>query len=902
MVQKFTLQTFSIFILGLILTVNTPTVSIAQGSTIDHWEMVVNAYDNWHYFLGTQEPPSGWNSTTFNDSSWDLGPGGIGYDDGDDATIIPQVSSVYMRQSFNVSNTNQMVSALFAIDYDDGFVAYLNGTEIARGNLGLSGQATPYNTYADTYTHEAQLYQGGEPESFAINSSTLGTLLVQGTNVLAVQVHNCNATSSDLSAIPFLFLGTTSSIVNTPTLPSWFNAGVFDFSSHLPLFLINTNGQSIVDEPRITAQLQVIDNGPNALNYLVDSANAYDGQISIEIRGNSSQMFPKKSYSFETQNSDSSNNNVSLLGMPEENDWILHGPYSDKTLLRNVITYQLAREMGNYATRTEFCEVIINNDYRGLYILMEKRKQDKNRVDIDEIDLDDNSGDSITGGYLLAVDWRDGEVYDWISPVNNYNGNYLNLKYQYDYPDREDITSYQENYIQNHINLFEYSLEGNNFAHPHYGYRKYIDIPSFIDFFIAQEITHNVDGYRLSTSFTKTRDSQGGKYFAGPIWDFNLGYGNADYGGCWNSEGWALYNPYVISVIPFYWKRLEDDPTYEDLLRCRWDELRQTLLDTSYIFAKIDSLVTEMGPAIDRNFERWNVLGTYVWPNYYVGNSYPDEIVYLKSWINQRFIWIDQNLAGNSNSCKSFYEDQIIVSEINYDSGPNYETGDWFEIKNIGSSSIDLSGWTIKDENNLNTFTIPLGTQLDTGAYLVVAHDQAKFSQVHPLLVNILGNFGWKLGDNDKIRLYDVDGWPVFTVNYDNDNGWPQEADGDGPTLEIVSETGNLNSASNWFAGCPGGSPGGPYTYPCPSIGVQNHEFACLKVYPNPASNRIWVSNMETKQTSIQFLTMQGKLLESFSSMDPIIEINIENVARGCYFLKINTVENSYVKKITKIE
>jgi hypothetical protein len=169
-------------------------------------------------------------------------------------------------------------------------------------------------------------------------------------------------------------------------------------SSNLPLILINTDGQSIKDEERIPAHMGIINNPNGQRNFLTDRYTDYDGRISIELRGSSSTMYDKKSYGFETQDADGENNNVSLLGMPEENDWVLYGPYSDKTLLRNTLPFYIARELGQYASRTAYCELFINDEYLGLYVLMEKVKRDKNRVDIARLKPDDIAGDELTGG------------------------------------------------------------------------------------------------------------------------------------------------------------------------------------------------------------------------------------------------------------------------------------------------------------------------------------------------------------------------------------------------------------------------------------------------------------------------------------------------------------------------
>ena len=175
-------------------------------------------------------------------------------------------------------------------------------------------------------------------------------------------------------------------------------------SSNLPIFIINTNGQQIVDEPKITAHMGVIFNGDGNINNVTDSMNAYNGYIGIEIRGSSSQSFPKKQYGVETRDSLGEDLKVSLLGFPEETDWILSAPYNDKTLMRDPVTYKLSNEIGRYASRSRYCEVIINGDYKGVYILFEKIKRDKNRVDVKKISESDTTGDALTGGYIIKIE------------------------------------------------------------------------------------------------------------------------------------------------------------------------------------------------------------------------------------------------------------------------------------------------------------------------------------------------------------------------------------------------------------------------------------------------------------------------------------------------------------------
>ena len=280
-------------------------------------------------------------------------------------------------------------------------------------------------------------------------------------------------------------------------------------SSNIPIIIIETDGQEILDEPRIIANMKTIDKGKGR-NFISDSTYEYDGQISIEIRGSSSQSFPKKQYGFETQNHDGSKNNVPLLGLPNENDWILHAPYSDKTLIRNILTYKLSERLGHYAPRTRLCELVLNGEYAGVYVLTEKIKRDDNRIDISKLKSDEITGDDLTGGYILKIDKTTGNgCYGWNTEI-------ANTFIQYEYPDCDDIVPEQESYIKRYMNNFEEVLLSNEFADPIDGYQQLIDVNSAIDYFIINETSKNIDAYRLSTFMYKDKDSKGGKLVFGP--------------------------------------------------------------------------------------------------------------------------------------------------------------------------------------------------------------------------------------------------------------------------------------------------------------------------------------------------------------------------------------------------
>ncbi len=627
-------------VLLLLLVLHLPA---ALAQSVDHWETVVKADDTWNYFVGNSEPPATWVDPGFDATSWSSGKGGLGYGDGDDETIIPQTSSVYIRKSFTIADKSKIASALLYVDYDDGFVAYLNGHEIARANMGTDARPA-FNQYAISSDNEAKLPAGGIPARFQLSDEQLSSYLVQGENVLALQVHNCNATSSDLSSSTFLIVGITDSGTYYQTNPFWFSAPVL-IQHHLPLIVIETNGQSILSEPKITANIKVIDHGPGQTNTILDEGNQFDGPAGIEIRGQSSQMHPKKSYGFETRDASGEDVKVSLLGMPEESDWILSAQYSDKTLLRNSLSLHLGSRMGNYQPRDRFCEVYLNGEYIGIYQLIEKIKRDKNRVDIAKLNPDEISGDDLTGGYIFKVDKIDGlssSEYFTTYPTNRFY-NAQNYNYTYVYPKAEDIAAQQKTYLANTILSFENTMNGSSFKDPKNGYRKYIDVNSFIDILIINELGNNIDGLRFSTYFYKQKDSDGGKIFAGPFWDFDLCYGNIDFSPDHLSTAEWVHTGYDDdweSCI-HWWARMMQDPDYQKAVKTRWTQLRDGPLKYDSITSYLDAQSVYLGAAIDRNFSKWPILNNYVWPNAFIGGSYKAEMDYLKNWIWRRLQWID---------------------------------------------------------------------------------------------------------------------------------------------------------------------------------------------------------------------------------------------------------------------
>ena len=408
----------------------------------------------------------------------------------------------------------------------------------------------------------------------------------------------------------------------------------------LPLIKINTYSKEIVDEPKIKGFLEIFQGDEK-----IEEHN-----IGIEIRGSSSQFFDKKSYGFETWDESGEDLNVSLAGYPEEEDWILYGPYSDKSLIRNVLIYNLSNQIDRYATKTKFYNLDINNQFLGVYVLMEKIKRDKNRVDISK-----NKAEDISGGYIIKIDKPTGDGDSFNSDIafmseytsGGVKGLNKNPVFLYEYPKNDDISNDQKQYIQNYMQGFENALASEDFKSLEDGYRQFINVDTFIDFFILNEITRNVDGYRISTFMNKDK---GGKLNMGPIWDFNIAFGNANYCGGELTSGWAFnFNeicPQDGMHVPFWWKRLLEDPEYVSELKERWSFLRANEFSNESIMNTIDNLKLELekSDATTRNFGKWLILGKYIWPNNFIGNKYSEEIDYLKDWIEKRLSWMDNEI------------------------------------------------------------------------------------------------------------------------------------------------------------------------------------------------------------------------------------------------------------------
>ncbi|MBN1187484.1 MAG: CotH kinase family protein [Bacteroidales bacterium] len=577
---------------------------------------------NYKYFVGTTAPDTLWQMPEYNDSSWTVGNKCIGFGDGDDSTLIPSAPSVYLRIRFNIDSTNVGKIYNFVTDFDDGFVAYLNGYEICRVNLGQPGEYIPYNRLTDR-SHEAQNYRNYfQPvNGYYIDSATISKSLVTGENILAIQVHNDSISGSDLTfKCKLLKIDHISSYFNLYDSELRFIKQIKVDSTQFPIIKIETDEYGTYSSSeKFIAIMGIIHNGDGNWNKPDDPFNEFYGRISIELRGHSSLYWPKKSYNIETQDILGENNNVSLLGMPEENDWILYGPYTDKSLIRNELAFALGRKMGHYEPRTKFCELYINDKFLGLYVLTEKIKRDENRVSISKLLPEDIDSIEITGGYIIKYDKGSTGI-------------------QSVYPRPGVMITDQWSYITTYISDYFRVLDKPEFLKPQLGYKKFIDDSSLIDYIIINEALRNCDAYLYSTYMYKDKDTKDGRLKFGPLWDFDYSLGNVTWQSAQLTTGWQFAINTKLNIT-----KVMRDTSFTRKLNARWDNLRESYFHTDSLIALIDKFTTEIEVARIRNYKVWPII-QYQLTNYDFAKTYEQDLANAKNWLIGRLNWMDQNM------------------------------------------------------------------------------------------------------------------------------------------------------------------------------------------------------------------------------------------------------------------
>lgn len=708
-----------------------------------------------------------WRTIGFNDAAWTSGTFGVGYmNSGANPNLSADLGvnlsagmsgtgrHSYSRAAFTVADKSMVLSLRLRMNYDDGFVAWINGAPVAN-SAGIS------TTDPISHTATAANHGAGTFEDFPL-SATAVTALVNGTNILAIEGFNAGSTSSDAFIVPQLIAsvnaagtgitgyfatatpGAANGGPNSMRLPNDVTfsrpSGTYsaDWSLTLggalagqeirytisspsgtgatlaeptaastlytaPIPLTTASGRIIraavfqgsQKSLTVTAQYLPLETGPtsNTSNFTsilpvivmddhgagqpVDSGSnthttcmmhvfepvsgttrladagtgngtpAVFSRSGARVRGSSSAGFAKKSYGVEIWAEDNTDKDVSMLGLAADSDWILNGPFLfDDTYVHNAFIYEISNRIGRWAPRTRAVEVFFNQnggkldytDYAGVYILTEKIKSNKNRLDITGILPSDNAGSALTGGYIFKIDRADPGEYAWTIPAGSVSGSPLIPNQESGQslvlvePDPDFDTTQQQSFIQNTAILpwsnTLFSERTANFATRNY--RNHIDVGAFVDHHLLNSLAFNVDALRLSAFYFKDRE---GKIEAGPIWDFDRAMGSDDgrdsNPSSWNNIGYFFDRD--------WWGGVFRDPQFVQEVVDRWWELRQPgrEFETTLLHQLADQMGAQIGNAAGaRDAAKWT-------DNAASGGVYLNEITAMKTWLTNRGVFMD---------------------------------------------------------------------------------------------------------------------------------------------------------------------------------------------------------------------------------------------------------------------
>jgi hypothetical protein len=461
-------------------------------------------------------------------------------------------------------------------------------------------------------------------------------------------------------------MGHWAKIVSTSAL---FASFTFAQTYDLPIVFIDTKSKCLDQNvtEKIPATMSVLD---AATNNVADSAKGTHYDIGIKVRGQSSAKFPKPGYSVEVRDEKGEGMDVSMFGLPPGDDWVFHGPYVDKSLMRNALAHWLFRQAGHYSPRSRHFDLYINGVYRGVYVLLEKIKRGKYRVNVSKLKETDVAGDSVTGGYIWAFDKTGtntgGMGNEDINKEGFKTADGLNVIMHY--PKKENLQQQQQAYLKKYLedleNLFKNGKNGS-------GYENYVDMTSALDYVLHEEVTNNSDSYWCSFFLHKPKDSKGGKVTLGPAWDFNLAMSNGSQpenggnnnGGNWNmwggggggmgssgTTGWQIESSMKTGMsglkIPNWLLGMWKDSHYQSELKKRWAELRSGVWHTKTMDVYLDSMKTYLTKAADRNFKRWPNLGKSSGQ----GDADPEPMKYCSQGGGQQGMWSMNMPMGGYNA------------------------------------------------------------------------------------------------------------------------------------------------------------------------------------------------------------------------------------------------------------
>lgn len=427
---------------------------------------------------------------------------------------------------------------------------------------------------------------------------------------------------------------------NTDVEDSSLSVAAGTFSTRLPIVSIDTEGQIIPGKPEqgervrnmknsyIRADMKIYE-AAGELNTLSSDPDT-ESQIQIRIRGNSSRTFDKTGYLFKFTKEDGSDRELPVMGMERDSTWVLHGPYLDKTLMRNYMWYNLSGQIMEWAPDVRFCEVFINQEYQGVYVMTEQISVGEGRIEVSKYD-----GKAGVSSYIVCADRESINDVQYLDNFTSY-AKRINGRLEIKYPGTSKLTPELTEYIGRDFSKFEKSLYSYDYDTVRYGYQKYIDVDSFVDYFIINEVTQNTDAGLYSTYFYK--DVSGKLKMC--VWDFNNCCDNY-------MEEQTPMSGFFMKDRPWYYMLCKDEEFTEQIIS-RYRELRRGILSEEAVTADIRDIQAYLGTAAERNFEKWGYSflpeNDLLTEDFRKIGSYEEAVEQYETRLLRRMRWLDEHI------------------------------------------------------------------------------------------------------------------------------------------------------------------------------------------------------------------------------------------------------------------
>lgn len=587
-----------------------------------HWEQIAEFKNSGHFQIIPENDSRKWVELATSESGWKE-------PEYKDTTRIKPGETGVAKLSFTLPEQDiEVFAGLFRAKYNLAFDAYLNGKPLVSRK---ENEFVPDYHYPPGSKSKHSIYAYYRPANFLIDENKINDLIRPGLNEIYVVVKGDDKLDVDDMRNFSFSLG----VVSTRTVisnnhPSLSPDDYFE-KSKIPVLRIETNGQPIADEPKVDALMEIELNSDTAKYNKIGPLN-----IGIELRGNTAKLLSKKSFGVNLKDRKYLDN---FLGLPTEKKWVFYGPYVDRTLLRNAFAYSLSEKMGNYSTRFRFCELFINDGYQGIYMITEKVEFEDSRITGYRAAKNDSAAKGHEGDFLLEIDR--GKKAGWGSKIGHNQRGDIHY-FEFEDPRFDDLNSAQREYVMGFIQAFEEDMLKHSDDSSSRVYEDYINPEKFYDYIIINELSKNIDAYRLSTFLVKRGDENGGKLEPGPVWDYNLAFGLANYNSGHDPAGFVF--EFYAPNMPFWWSGLMEKEDFKKELQRRYTDLRTTTLHRDSLYSLWSKLEGEVKPATDRNFSKWSVLtqGDF-WPNHNENvKNYSDATNYLNDWLSQRLEWLDE--------------------------------------------------------------------------------------------------------------------------------------------------------------------------------------------------------------------------------------------------------------------